>query len=323
MGNKPTQKLTCTDEERDKTIRLVSQLVRWANTKDDYQSDLNNLTDADFLTKQEVIQLETMAQRGTTGTVVWQGKDKSTPELLVKVSKRAFLEALCGLPGRDDVRTHLNGYLRVQKARDTDQKTFLGILIDHRPLDNDGKTREPPDFTLKLWSRKVAINETELTQRWNEKRKEWIEKGWLSERRGMNTQSETDHDLQDGESAPFSEPPTIDFSLTPPSSGTLVFREPMPNPQPPLHLNGQQMEELQLVLQKVFYRPKMFAMMLKLQLDENVENLASDGTHSERIFDVIQAFNADDRAEDLLRGALMAKPNSPDLQELATKWLKI
>lgn len=128
---------------------------------------------------------------------------------------------------------------------------------------------------------------------------------------------------QDTPATLYAEPPAIDVSHTPPSSGTLVVREPMPNPQQPLHLNGQQMEELQLVLQKVFYRPKMFAMMLKLQLDENVENLVSDGTHSERIFDVIQAFNADDRAEDLLRGALMAKPNSPDLQELATKWLKI
>lgn len=106
------------------------------------------------------------------------------------------------------------------------------------------------------------------------------------------------------------------------SQRALAVRDHLPIQQAPLRLNGLQIEELQQVLQKVFYQRKMFAIMMRVQLDANIELLASDGTHSERIFEVIEALNAEDRAEDLLKGALRARPNSPDLLELATKWLK-
>ncbi|MEM9808993.1 MAG: hypothetical protein AAF959_27375, partial [Cyanobacteria bacterium P01_D01_bin.56] len=158
--------------QRDKAAHLLGLLVRWANYEALAQADYDeSLGDDDFLTEEEGNQLK------GKGKLTWQGKDSRAPELTVQAEKKAIAE-LCSLPQRGipliekDIQTILNDYFR----------DFLDILIDHRKLAADGKTRESPHFTLKLWSRSVEPNITQMQQLWDEKRKELEAKGGLSER---------------------------------------------------------------------------------------------------------------------------------------------
>lgn len=312
--------LTFTVDERAKAARLLSLLVRWANTADVDSAERRALNDADdFLKEPEQSQLDALANAGKKWAVTWQGKDRGKPEILVQASY-AVLKDLCSLPSggarltEKDIQTILNAYFRSQKARDTDQKTFLGILEDHRRLDRYGRTRESPHFTLKVWSRKVAENIREMECLWETRYQEWVKQGLLSDARRRNSpvgeKSEPKTVFAD-DIADRSQ--TIDVTPKPLTTDSQLMRATlMPYPANPV-LERPEMRNLRQCLTQTFTAAR-FELLIQ-DIGENLEVLSSRyKDHEERVFDAVRTLNGQGKIIALVRGAVASAPDSPCLQ---------
>jgi hypothetical protein len=83
-----------------------------------------------------------------------------------------------------------------------------------------------------------------------------------------------------------------------------------------LQLTGPQAMKLQMALLSAFSFDEL-RMLVKFELNEDLDVLVGRGALQEVVYDLIQWSNRQGRAEDLIRAALRARPWNPQIQEVA------
>lgn len=85
-----------------------------------------------------------------------------------------------------------------------------------------------------------------------------------------------------------------------------------------MKLDGRQFAQLQGVLLQSFDRDSL-RMMVRLQLDEDLDAVAGDDDLTTVVFDLITWAERTNRIRDLVNGALASNPANPELQQLAAE----
>lgn len=94
----------------------------------------------------------------------------------------------------------------------------------------------------------------------------------------------------------------------------------MPTPIADGRLDGKATEQLQSALLAAFPTRSALAIMVRFQLDENLDALASPGSLKTTVFELITWAESQGRVADLVEGARAANPGNPALRAFAATY---